>query len=277
MFLPFIYNAKKEREVKKMRKVLLTLAIVMLAVSPALAFDLGSYVGPLQLEFVNYDVASLYSNVQGTGLADGNQNSFAIVSISSILGANDQILWAKGVSSGDYITGLVYGLDDNNINIAADGTGTIDSIGGKIDLYLNTSDFTPAASAPPGSLTGLSAPADSWNATLGSPFLTLEFIPGVLSPTDYTTTYHQDIFINTAGGAVFGMGNGYLAVTGGSAASIFDDYTYAFNDSFSNLLGDTKGWLVKSDGLAVSTPEPASMILLGLGLLGAARLRRKKA
>jgi hypothetical protein len=267
-----------------MKKLLLTLVLVLVAVSPALAFDLGSYVGPVVFDFQNYDVGTIWPSGFANS-ADGKTDSFAVLTVAAITKPDSTVLWSQ--TPGEAIEGMVYGLDDDDVAIGIVGPLTffaINSIGGKVDLYLGSQDLNQSAEPKPTMpFAGLGAPTDLWNATNGASFLSLEFVPGI----DIDNTTYQSSFSINSSGTISGIGNGYMKVVGGAYASMFDSNVYDsispsadfyFTNGFNNIQS-TFGWLVRSDGTANGTviPEPASMILMGIGLAGAARLRRRTA
>ncbi len=212
---------------------------------------------------------------------DGNEDSFGIMRVNSIIGGGSTIF---DRSTAAYeLTVFYYGFDD----VYLDGTlssATIFSQGGRIVVYRDYSkNYDPANPLNPG--TG------RYNITpgVGDGFTTItdgELVldlsarlvvdPGTGVNYTMNNTFN---FVSQGGG-----GQILLDVVGGSWAQDWDTNTQDYGTdmkltftSFAN--SGYNGWVVNgvASGPGNVVPEPASMVMMGLGMLGLGFVRRKRA
>jgi hypothetical protein len=208
------------------------------------------------------------------GTADGQEDTWGIGSVASIktIPANDPIFLRSG---SEELTFIFYGFDDDYLaspNILGD-TQILSKLG-HIAVYLDgTPDFDGTlGTAGRTSLTGYTG------ATEG--LLVLDLAPADLSGLGHTLSSNFDFITSTGAGAM------YLNTTGlGAWDNLYDTNTQLFGSDFSfsftvrpNSAPNVGDWVVRGDagGEGNVIPEPASMILMGIGLAGAARRLRRK-
>ena len=230
--------------------------------------------------------ASLTPNTWGQ--ANGSEDSWGIMFVNRIYKAADptKVLWQS--SAAEYITGLYYGVDDDNI-VPTAGTYDFYGVSGHLDFYLDAApvDFNQSLG------TGGRVVADPTGKTYttvtdGSPFLTMDFVPGVTlgnaDPNDDHITFFANLSSTTS--PFTGSGMAYASITGGNYGDLFDSDAYKWASHTADFeLGwhvvapsTTADWLVDTydpfKGTAV--PEPASMLLVGTGFMCLAGWGRKK-
>lgn len=256
------------------KTILKAAAITALFAGQALADPLATVPPGTSIQFK-------YDNFENPIITAAGQTLSGILTVTSIINnANNQTLWASDVSDGTELTGFFTGLVSQTP--VASGTGGFDIgfTGGTLTMYnVATGSFNPTSPADP--LQSQICPG----GVCPAPYLTFSFVPGIV-PSNPTVTLQSHVSTLTA--PLTGSGFGRLEVTGGTAASRFGiGSQFSLNSNFSScgtnapnaaLCANAGAWpLASFDPVTGRTiPEPGTLLLLGLGAVGAAAVRRMR-
>lgn len=217
---------------------------------------------------------------------DGTEDSYGIARVNTIQNLDNSTTIFDRATAPYELTVFFYGFDDNYINGNLASTVDLRSEDGRALVYRDTAkNFNPANPPEAGaSATGRTAVDKMYKVTDG--VLALDLSPHAFTDAINTFTLENDFNFSTYRGS----GSVYFDVVGGDWAGMFDsntlldgtDINFTFT-SFPVKIGQpgilsTKDWLVQGSGFGQANvvPEPTSMLLFGVGMLGLATLRKRK-
>jgi hypothetical protein len=211
------------------------------------------------------------------GNSDGEEDTWGVGTVNAIKSVDTTVTFFQASASQE-LTFIFYGFDDDYLSKPGLFTGdtNILSTSGHIAVYLDTTpDFNGAVVGT----AGRTSATDYTGATEG--LLVLDLVPTDLTGFGHTLSSTFDFLTKSGSGSLL------LNVSGlGAWDSLYDTNTQISGSDFifdfavrSNADGLVHpSWIVRGDGGAEGNviPEPSSMMLLGTGLAGIAKLRRKK-
>lgn len=288
-----------------LKKIAVAIAFGLASLS-ATASDLAEVTGNVEIK-----LGGLTTETQLT--AGTNESTWGVGYLESIRSFDNLSKWTTGTTDG-YLYYMIYGIADLSVipraggsgfdiyNIGATGVGADGLI--HLDIYYSATQIASIdqfKNANPANRTGF----DSYSAfaALGDPYLKLVFAEDI-QQVDRAETPGIDERISTLVQEVndqtlptSGKGSYFLDVVGGTAAGQWDTDSQDFGHDWSGNFtlrpnfgngqpncteaqarsGICFAGLINDPILASKVPEPGSLALLGLGLVGLAALRRRRA
>lgn len=255
------------------------------------------------------------ADAPGYGQASGGgtlaeESTWTIFDITTILSDDgfNTVLWQKN-DDNEVLTGMVYGSEDDFWEVSAGGNQHTELIGGNLDIWLQkTTDVGYTALNANLGLEGRIGFDDYTNVTDGTLWLGLEFVPGVKygngTTVDDHITMDSDLDVDTINAT--GDGSFFADVKAGAAGGIagflFDTNGYALTDDavasttyYRDFKGEFDVELIHLPGTVINNvhpfpiisedpirgavnpiPEPTTVALLGIGLVGMAGVAVRK-